>query len=266
MAKRIDWTREQRLVAYYLYFKIPFGRFHSANPDVIHFAGKIGRTPSALAQKLSNIASLDPSFIESGRKGFNKVANEDKTLWQEMSQDWNSFAVEMDRALAFYGATNYMVAHVNAALPVPPKPVVAVVEPDWSADDRVMQAKVRIGQSMFRMGVLNAYDARCCISGLSIPQLLVASHIVPWSVEKSFRRNPANGLCLSTLHDKAFDRGMLCLNDDYTVRIADRFRHLDDPFWQSAVVAFEGHCIRMPNKFWPDRDCLAYHREFVFLG
>jgi len=69
MAAVNRWTYEQLLVAFTLYSQIPFGKLHARNPDIIHYANLIGRTPSALAMKLVNIASLDPFIIESGRSG-----------------------------------------------------------------------------------------------------------------------------------------------------------------------------------------------------
>lgn len=252
MAKSNGWTREQLLVAFYLYCKIPFGRFHSSNPELIEYASHIGRTPSALAMKLSNIASLDPSFRESGRKGLDGASIADKAMWQEMSQDWDTFAEAVNQALIGFQLSSFL----------PPEPP----QPDFTGENREVLTKVRVGQSLFRGAVLSAYENRCCISGLAIPELLVASHIKPWSASPENRRNPANGLCLSTLHDKAFDRGLVCVNDDFTLRIANRWRHWDDPFWQSAVVAYEGKEICLPKKFQPERDLLAYHREKIFVN
>ena len=56
--------------------------------------------------------------------------------------------------------------------------------------------KQRVNQWFFRRAVLAAYGARCCITGLDVPQLLVAGHIAPWSKDKQNRVNPQNGICL----------------------------------------------------------------------
>ena len=55
------WTRDELLVAFNLYCKTPFGRLHQRNPEIIRLASALGRTPSALAMKLVNFASLDPA-------------------------------------------------------------------------------------------------------------------------------------------------------------------------------------------------------------
>lgn len=65
--------------------------------------------------------------------------------------------------------------------------------------------QVRINQARFRKSVLTSYNATCCISGLQHEKLVIASHIVPWRMDSKNRLNPQNGLCLSALHDKAYD-------------------------------------------------------------
>lgn len=66
MAERLAWTRQQLLVAFSLYCQTPFGKLHSRNPEIIKYADLINRTPSALAMKLTNIASLDPAITSTG--------------------------------------------------------------------------------------------------------------------------------------------------------------------------------------------------------
>jgi putative restriction endonuclease len=61
---------------------MPFGKMHYRNPEIIKYAGVIGRTPSALAMKLSNIASLDPAITTTGRKGLIGASATDKAMWE----------------------------------------------------------------------------------------------------------------------------------------------------------------------------------------
>lgn len=93
------WTRQQLLVAFWLYCRLPFGRLDRRNPQVVEFAAAIGRTPSALAMKLVNIASLDPAIITTGRRGLNAVSANDREMWAEMQQDWEAFAIETNGAV-----------------------------------------------------------------------------------------------------------------------------------------------------------------------
>src|SRR5690554_3868211 len=97
------WTRQQLLVAFALYCRMPFGKFHQHNPEIIHYAELLGRTPSALAMKLSNIASLDPVFTASGRRGLHGASSNDRKMWEEMESDWHAFAAQSEEALNHLG-------------------------------------------------------------------------------------------------------------------------------------------------------------------
>lgn len=251
MAKNTRWTEQQLLVAFALYCRIPFGLFHQRNPEIIRYAELIGRTPSALAMKLSNIASLDPVFIESGRKGLEGASQADQHMWDRMQADWEGFALRSQAALDNFGATNLDLQEQGSTAP------------DFSAEDTVVQRKQRIGQNLFRQAVLSAYDHRCCITGLAVPELLVASHIVPWSQDEKNRLNPRNGLALSALHDKAFDLGYLTLDKDYRVVISHLLDNSKDSFLQESLWRYDGCQIRLPSKFSPQPDFLEFHRKNI---
>ena len=64
-----NWSSEQLNLAFHFYCQTPFGKLHSRNPQIIELAELIGRTPNALAMKLVNFASLDPSITSTGRAG-----------------------------------------------------------------------------------------------------------------------------------------------------------------------------------------------------
>ena len=185
MPTRRAWSRTELLAAGWLYCRLPFGRFHQHNSEVIRFAEAIGRTPSAVAMKLCNLASLDPVITGSGRSGLQGASAADRAMWQEMHSDWPAFALAAKEAVQALGceAENYgqepEVAH------------------DYTGHERSATRAQRVGQSLFRDAVLTAYNARCCMTGLAVPKLLVASHIVPWREAPGQRLNPANGLCLS---------------------------------------------------------------------
>ncbi len=57
------------IIALNLYFKLPFGKLHKGNPLIIDVAKKMGRTPSSLAIKLCNFASLDSILKARGIRG-----------------------------------------------------------------------------------------------------------------------------------------------------------------------------------------------------
>lgn len=80
-----NWTRQQALACFHLYGKLPFGRLHSRNPEIVALAKAIGRTPSAVAKKLVNFASLDPVQQARHIKGLANTSNLDKKIWEEFA-------------------------------------------------------------------------------------------------------------------------------------------------------------------------------------
>ena len=260
MIKRIPWTRQQLLVAFSLYCKIPFGKMHSRNPEIIKYAELLGRTPSALAMKLTNIASLDPAITTTGRKGLKGASKADRQMWEEMQIDWENFVIQSEKAIG--EVITQAPMEKNSILDEQALPE---KQQDYSGRNRVIQATTRVGQNFFRKAVLSAYDYKCCITGLSVPQLLVASHIVPWSVDRENRLNPSNGLALSMLHDKAFDSGLITVDQDLKVCVSSKIKiSRNDTFFTTTLQNYHGRPILQPEKFQPYEDFLVYHRENIF--
>lgn len=254
MSTRIGWTRQQLLAAFALYCRMSFGRLHAKNPEILRVANAIGRTPSALAMKLVNIASLDPEITNTGRSGLKNASINDREMWNEMQNDWERFAVESDQAMRGFDAVaepaDGSLQDEDIDGPV--------------GEDRAARTTVRIGQGFFRSAVLSAYKERCCITRLAVPQMLVASHIVPWRHDKINRVNPRNGLLLTALHDKAFDIGLITIAENMTVRVSRKHAVRTDEFFSTAIELYDGQPIYRPDKFAPGSEFLAYHREHVF--
>ncbi len=251
------WTRDQLKLAFFLYCQLPFGKLDQRTKEVIELASQIGRTPSAVAMKLSNFASLDPAITSTGRKGLEGASALDREIWGEFNADWDKLATECallrDSLRAGIGAQEETV---DDALEV------AAV--DYSVADKKAISLIRVKQNFFRRAVLSSYESRCCMSGVSDARLLVASHIVPWSADVTNRLNPRNGLCLSAIHDKAFDRGLIALTDDFRVIVSDSVRRSPDTFVQEVLVKLEGREITLPYRFRPTQDFVVRHRKTVF--
>jgi predicted restriction endonuclease len=254
MGRNKGWTRHELLIAFALYCQIPFGKLHSRNPVIIKYAEPIGRTPSALAMKLTNIASLDPTIINTGRRGLSGASFTDRKMWDEMQNDWENFALESEFALTSSRKGDQPIARESDLLD----------RESYFGADKEAISKTRIGQQFFRRAVLSAYNYQCCITGLAIPELLVASHIVPWHTDVKNRLNPRNGLALSMLHDKAFDIGIITINNDMTMRISSAKDWKNDPFYNVAFKRYENKPIVLPEKFSPHLEFLSYHREHIF--
>ncbi len=136
-------------------------------------------------------------------------------------------------------------------------------------EDRISLTKQRKGQDYFRRMILANYGGRCALTGIDIPQLLLASHIIPWADSTSKQKlNPENGICLSALYDKAFDKGLISISpDDYTVCISSALREYEsEEYFDKHFGAIYGQKIMMPKEYKPNRDFLMYHRDHVFLG
>ena len=253
MVASTRWTRQELLIAFALYCRLPFGRLHHRNPEIIRFSEAIGRSPSALAMKLTNIASLDPAITSTGRAGLRASSANDRAMWDEMQGDWERFAIESENAISEVEARGGLKKETG--------------QQDISiraGEDRATQATTRVGQNFFRTAVMSAYNGRCCITGLSSPPLLIASHIVPWSHDSANRVNPRNGLLLSALHDKAFDSGFITIRDDMTVQVSRKHSVSNDQFFSESIEHYHGKPISLPEKFTPDREFLSYHREYIF--
>lgn len=256
-----EWTRDQVLIALNLYCQLPFGRLYQRNPAIIEVAAKLGRTPGSLAMKLTNLASLDPVIIESGRKGLSGVSALDRQVWQDFQANPEQVGYESQMLMDALIDGSKSLYDLASEIVEPELP------PSYHAETTTATVTVRVKQSFFRRAVLSSYDSKCCMSGIRHHSLLVASHIVPWSQDEHNRLNPANGLCLSALHDKAFDRGLLTVLPDLTIQISSALREAEDgAMAATCLLGLEGKKIELPKKFAPDKAFLKYHNEKVFVG
>src|SRR6266481_5494837 len=236
------WTKEQLKLAFHLYCQLPFGRLHSRNPEIIGLASMIRRTPSAVAMKLGNFASLDPEITRTGRTGLGNAGSLDKEVWAEFHANWEKLAMECE----------LLRRNLDAGAPAIDEADEQLVPEDYTGETKKVITEQRIKQNFFRRAVLSSYHGRCCMSGLSEPRLLIASHIVPWSKDKANRLNPSNGLCLSAIHDRAFDKGLITLTDDLKIVVSDELRRRDESFIKEVISPLHGRPIELPERFMPN--------------
>jgi len=246
------WTKEQCILALNLYSKIPFGQMHQTNPDVKELAELIGRNPGAVARKLGNFASLDPKLKERGIKGLPNISKLDQEVWNEFMQDWDDQFMEGEKLLAQKKNTT--------------------VEKLYKVDldkyeqkegrDAVRNVKVRLNQEIFRGVVLSNFNNQCCITGITLVDLIIASHIATWRDDSKNRLNPKNGLALNALHDRAFDKYLITVTEDLKIKIASKFyKHKDVPSIKQNFIDYDGKDIIAPKKFDPDADFLKIHND-----
>jgi len=265
-APSVKWTREHSLIALNLYCKLPFGKFDRNNPLIIEVATRMGRTPSSLAMKLGNFASLDPVQRARGIKGLSGASKQDRIMWNEFRSNVNSVVPESEQLLHdLFTKNNDREVDFLGGDKVRLEPSSDLVAPTGPTEASA-NVKVRRGQQFFRQAILNAYGVRCCISGINVPRLLVASHIKPWRDFPEVRLDPRNGLCLSSLHDAAFDAGLITIDKKLSLVLSKRLkRYFPQDALEQSFVPFEGQPIRLPKKIAePDPELLRYHRKQIF--
>lgn len=250
------WTKEELILAINLYCKLPFGKLHKGNPDIIHLANLIGRTPSSVAYKLVNFASLDPSLQARGIKGAQNASKLDKEVWNEFYQNWSELPYESEKLRArFESSTVEAINYIEEA------------ELPKEGKIREQTVKVRVNQNFFRRTVLAAYNSTCCITGLQSSSLLIAGHIVPWSIDVGNRVNPRNGLAINALHDKAFEAGLITITPDYIIKVSSslRDRKKQEGAMQEYFMKYDNKEIILPSRFLPAREFLEYHNKERFI-
>ncbi|MDX1968506.1 MAG: HNH endonuclease [Planctomycetaceae bacterium] len=252
---RRDWTRDELILAMNLYCQLPFGRMHQRTPEIVALAGAIGRTPSSVAMKLTNLASLDPFHQQRGIKGLSAASAGDRRIWQEFHDDWERLSAESEALRERFQLVSPIDGETNSAQPVE----------FAGATEGVSTVKVRRAQRFFRRSVLASYESRCCVTAIAIPELLIASHILPWSTFPEHRADPRNGLCLSRLHDGAFDQGLITFDEEFRLVLSPMLRDATtNGVLRHSFAAFEGQPLRLPNRFRPPAEYLARHREDWF--
>lgn len=132
---------------------------------------------------------------------------------------------------------------------------------DFEVPDKEGWSKTRgSAQRAFAKRVKDNYGWRCALTGISSREFLIASHIVPWSVDKTIRLDPTNGICLSVLVDRAFEYGYICIDDDFTVHILPS-AIAGDAALEAHLRDFDGATLRMPGRQRPNPDYLRRRRE-----
>ncbi|MBI5762307.1 MAG: HNH endonuclease [Planctomycetes bacterium] len=267
-ARRVLWSRAHSLIALNLYCKLPFGKLHKGNPLIKEVSALMGRTPSSLAMKLCNFASLDPVLRARGIKGLPQVSNNDKAIWSEFHRDIETLAPESEQLLhRLFTDNDDLEIDLLERDRVRFEPTQRIPS-GMRVTEATATTRVRRGQQFFRQSILNAYGVRCCISGINVPRLLIASHIKPWNAFPDERLNPKNGLCLSSIHDAAFDSGLITLDEEWCVVVSKSIKkYLPQSMLQRCIVRYHGKPIRMPEMLaMPDQHFLGYHREKIFIS
>ncbi len=256
------WTRDELTVALGIYHNLPFGQLDEDTPAIIQLAQKLGRSPGSVAMKLCNLASLDPALQMRGIRGLPGASNLDREMWAEFHGALEEFVPRSREMLR-----EMFKAGPDSELEVLPKEGIKVRKRPQGDTEVTATVKQRRGQEYFRDAVLNNFGGACGVSGIAVRQLLVASHILPWRSHAAERLNVRNGLCLSRLHDAAFDIGLISFDDELRMMLSPALKkHLPQRGIAENFEAYEGKRLLIPDDAaLPELAFLATHRDSLFV-
>lgn len=243
------------IVSLNLYLKLEFGKLHSRNPQIIHLAKILGRTPSSIAMRLNNFASVDPYHQQRGIAGLSGGKRQVEPIWNEFINNKDELLFESERILA-------QQEHIS-------------IEEKFSktlkgtehlkGEYKLREVKTRVNQNVFRQIVLANYSGKCAITGIDIPDLLIASHILPWAKKEDERLNPENGICLSSLYDKAYDKGYIGITESYEIRLSSHLKKKTKQDYHTKFFSqLSGSKIILPKKYLPKKEFLQFHMDEIF--
>ena len=249
------WTKDELTLALNLYLKLPFGKLHSGNPEIIRLAKIIGRTSGSVAMRLNNFASVDPYHQQRGIGGLPGGKKQVELIWNEFINNKDELLFKSERILA---------EKENVAIENKFAEVLKGTE-HLKGEYKLREVKTRVNQNVFRQIVMANYDNRCAITGIDIPDLLVASHIIPWSKNEKERLNPENGICLSPLYDRAYDKGYIGINEKFEILISAELKKKNKKeYYLQYFTSLIGKKIILPKKYYPKKEFLVFHLDMIF--
>lgn len=254
MAQRRLWTREEFILTLNLYFKLPFGKMHHGTKEVIELANLIGRTSSSIALRLGNFASCDPMLKSRGIKGMIGGTDQCQPYWDEFQDNREKLIFESEKSLA-------QMQHLSLEQKYNIRDIANLY-----GETKIRAVKTRVNQDVFRQMVMANYFGKCALSGIDIPELLLASHIIPWSKDEHERLNPCNGICLSALYDRAFDQGLIGFDQEYKVVLSHRIIEKEGKeYYNNYFANIERKPLAKPDRYLPEKRFLEWHMDEIFL-
>jgi hypothetical protein len=235
---------------------------------------------SQLVESKDRTAVIDALDMEAGRALTNYLRRPGHGLFFDPSRNHDAWlqptpvppqvAASVDDFLQALEARFPAVAQGDAAaetLEADPDEVEAfreqIEQKSYEVADSTSTIKTRgSAQKAFAGSVKANYEYRCAITGLVTKDFLVAAHIVPWSEDQNIRLDPSNGICLSLIVDRAFEKGYLQIEDDLTIRI-DWSRVGDDQALRCQLEPYDGQKLSAPAKEAPQPEYLQRRRALV---
>lgn len=260
--KRSNWTKDELILVMNLYTKIRYGQFHNKNPEVIHLANLIGKTPGAVAYKLVHLSSQDPYHKNRGVRGLANPGRNAVSVYAEFMENWDEMLLKSEVLLA-------KIQNKSIEELLLKEDEIKEIEIDRltykQGIDVRRYIKIRVNQALFRRIVVSNYSNSCAVCGLDVENLLVASHIIRWSENETHRLNPENGMCLCNIHDKAFELGFIGITQNYKISISgELFSMSEKNTFYSLFQRHDNRLINLPDKFYPSLTFLKQHFDSTF--
>lgn len=249
------WTKDELILVFNLYLKLPFGKMHTRTVEIIELAKLMGRSVNSIAIRLSNFAACDPYHQSRGVKGMVGGIKQCQPIWDEFFNNQEELIYLSEQILAekehrtIESKFDELFSDIK----------------DLKGETKFREVKTRVNQNVFRQIVIANYSEKCAITGIDIPELLFASHIIPWAKNEKERLNPENGICLSALYDKAFDKGLIGLNEKYEILISSQLKMKQQRNYFGRYFShLEKSKLSMPQKYLPKKEFLQYHLDEIF--
>ena len=249
------WSREELMLVFNLYLKLPFGKMHTRTPEIIEMASLLGRTVNSIAIRLTNFASCDPYHQNRGVKGMVGGIRQCQPIWDEFFGNKEVLIFESEKILA---------EKQNQTIETKFNEILFDLK-YLKGETKLREVKTRVNQNVFRQIVVANYSSKCAITGIDLPELLFASHIIPWAKNEEERLNPENGICLSALYDKAFDKGLIAINENYQILISDKLKKKKGAdYYEKYFASIENQSLIQPQRYFPKKDFIQYHLDVIF--
>lgn len=239
------WIYKEVVLALYAYCHVPFNKASNNNPWIVKIASIIGRTAAAVKMKIGNLGAFDPTLREKGITGLIKTSKLDAQVWNDYYGKWDKLIIDAENIIS-----QYDISQANEIILLP------------KGTEAYYKAKHRLSQSFFRSCVLNSYNSKCCVTGITHPNLLEACHIKSWADDESLRTDPSNGLCLNTLLHSAYDNYLMTITPDFKIVFSEKLLSscLDERL-REYFKEKNNKEIFLPNRFYPYESCLRAHYE-----
>ena len=202
------WSREDIVVAFALYCVTPLNKINPSNKVIQQVAEIIPHSVASIVMRMRNFQFIDPK-VSSGLKN---VAKADRLIYEEFKHDWGALSLEAETltGLDLFDSSPLQGAKALSSL--------------------TDHSKVTRERYFFKKAVLATYSGQCFISGCALPQMLVASHIKPYS-----------------FYDKAFDRGLITITPSMKIHVSPSILNApQDAFTARWLTSLDGNVLPPP--------------------